>query len=360
MAMSFYVILGVRREASVGDIKRAYRRLARRFHPDINPGDRAAAQRFREIAEAYEVLSDPLRRQAYDAGQTGPAQPADPTFAFAGFDFTDAAEGHRASTFGDLFGDVLRAARVSAERGADLHETIALDFDEAVRGTRRAVRVTRLERCAPCRGRGVLAGAPGPCPVCDGRGEVRGARGHMVFARRCAACGGAGQLTQRTCGACGGEGLGVHSGTVTIDLPAGLADGASVSVPGQGHAGRRGGAAGDLFLTVSVRPHRFFGRVGDDLHLEVPLAVHEAALGARIDVPTLEGPVRLRVPPGTQAGQVFRLPGAGIRSPRTGVAGDLVVTVRLVLPATLDERSKELLRQFGDLNAGNVRADLGV
>jgi molecular chaperone DnaJ len=358
--MSFYVILGVRREASVGDIKRAYRRLARKFHPDINPGDRAAAQRFREIAEAYEVLSDPSRRRAYDAGALDQAGPTAATFEFTGFDFSGDAGREGASTFGDLFGDVLHAVHASSERGADLHETVVLEFDEAIRGTRRVVRVTRLERCGPCRGLGVQPGPAGPCPMCEGRGEVRGVRGHMVFVRRCASCGGSGELKHRTCTACGGEGVGVHGGAVSIDLPPGLADGATVSVPGQGHAGRRGGAPGDLFLTVTVTPHRFFRRHGDDLHVEVPLAVHEAALGARIDVPTLDGVARLRVPPGTQGGQVFRLRGAGITSPRTGVAGDLVVSVRLVLPAALDERSKELLRQFGELNGSNVRADLGV
>lgn len=358
--MDFYVILGVRHEASLDDIKRAYRRLARKFHPDINPGDRAAAQRFREIAEAYEVLSDQGRRQAYDSGRLATVTAVEASFEFQGFDFSRPVEGSRAATFSDLFADALHAAGRAPERGADLHETLGISFEEAVSGGRHTLTLNRLERCAPCRGAGVLEVAPANCPMCEGTGQVRGARGHMLFSRTCQACGGAGQVRHRTCSACGGEGVGVHSGPVTIDLPPGLADGAVASLPGQGHAGRRGGPPGDLRLSIAVAPHRFFRRDGDDVLVEVPIAIHEAALGARIDVPTVDGPARLRIPPGTQGGQVFRLRERGAPSPRTGQRGDLVVTVRLALPRVLDERSKELLRQFGQVNTDNLRADLGV
>lgn len=358
--MDLYVILGVRQEASLEDIRRAYRRLARKFHPDINPGDRAAAQRFREIAEAYEVLGDEIRRRAYDTGRLATAAAADASFEFQGFDFSQPVEGAGAATFTELFADALRAAARGPERGADLHQTVTLSFEEAVLGARQALTLTRLERCAPCAGQGVLGGPPATCGACEGSGQVRGARGHMVFARPCPACGGAGRVTHRTCSACGGEGVGVHTGPLSIDLPAGLDEGAVVSLPGQGHAGRRGGPAGDLRLTIVVAPHRHFRRAGDDVLLEVPIAVHEAALGSRIDVPAVDGAARLRIPPGTQGGQVFRLRERGAVSPRTGHRGDLVVTVRLVLPRVLDERSKELLRRFGELNTENVRADLGV
>ncbi len=357
--MDFYVILGVRQQASLDDIKRAYRRLARKFHPDINPGDGAAARRYREIAQAYEVLGDDVRRRAYDSGRLAATAPAETSFEFQGFDFSRPVEGPPAATFTELFADALRHASQGPERGADLHETTALSFDAALLGGRHGLTLTRLERCAPCRGHGVLSGATSACAVCEGRGQVRGARGHMVFTRPCPACGGSGQVTSRTCAACGGEGVGVHTGPLVVDLPPGLVDGAVLVVPGQGHAGRRGGAAGDLRLTVTVARHRLFRREGDDVHVEVPVAIHEAALGARIEVPAIDGPARLRIPPGTQGGQVFRLRERGAPSPRTGQRGDLVVTVRLALPASLDERSKELLRQFGELNAGNVRANLG-
>jgi molecular chaperone DnaJ len=358
--MNLYVILGVRREATVGDIKRAYRRLARKYHPDVNPGDSVSARLFREITDAYDVLSDARRRQAYDAGVEVSTEVEPSSFEFQGFDFTIEAGGPRASTFSELFADVLAGARLAPEAGPDLHEQVTLAFEDAIRGTRRSITLTRLERCGPCQGHGRLTGPTGPCPACDGSGAVRGAHGHMMFARRCPSCGGNGAVRHRVCDACGGEGVGPRTDTIAVELPAGLTDGALVSVPGQGHAGRRGGPPGDLRVSIAVEPHRFFRRVGDDLHVDVPVAIHEAVLGARIDVPTLEGPARLRVPPGTAAGQMFRLRERGVPSPRTGRRGDLVVTVRLVLPRVVDERSKELLRQFGELHQENVRADLGV
>lgn len=358
--MNLYVILGVRREATVDDIKRAYRRLARKFHPDINPGDRAAAQRFREIADAYNVLVDPDRRRAYDEGDVV-LEVADTSYEFKGFDFSGDSESGRTATFSELFGDAFRApVRLAPERGADLHDTVTLSFEDAIRGTRRSLTLTRLERCGSCHGRGLLPGPPGACPACDGQGVVRGGRGHMVFSRACPLCGGAGAVQYRSCAACGGEGVGVRTDSLAVDLPPGLTDGSVVSVPGHGHAGRRGGPPGDLRLTVAVDAHPYFRRDGDDVFVEVPVAIHEAALGARIDVPSPDGPVRMRIPPGTAGGQSFRLRERGVLSPRTGRRGDLVVNLRLVLPSVIDERSKELLRQFGEHNTENVRASLGV
>jgi molecular chaperone DnaJ len=360
--MNFYVILGLRREATPEEIRRAYRRLARKYHPGVNPGDRAAAEYFRLVTEAYDTLADPERRRLYDV-QKEPATPEVASrFEFAGFDFSVRIDGQQASTFGELFADVLPGAPLPAraERGADLHVAIVLDFEEAARGTERSVTVTRLERCAPCGGRGALGGPEASCRVCDGTGQLRGVRGHMVFSRVCTSCGGSGTVHYRVCAACGGEGVGVHSDVVPVRIPAGVAEGAQFSVGGQGHAGRRGGAPGDLRVSVTVRPHAFFKRSGDDLLVEVPVAVHEAALGARIDVPSLEGPARLRIPPGTQSGQTFRLRERGVSSQRAGRRGDLVVTVRLVLPRVLDDRSRELLHEFGKLNTENVRKELGV
>jgi molecular chaperone DnaJ len=360
--MNFYVLLGVRREATSDEVRRAYRRLARKYHPDLNPGDRVAADHYRRVTEAYETLVDPERRRQYDSAGEEPAPVVESRFEFAGFDFSARAEGTAASTFGELFADVLgrrRASVVQPERGADLHTSVPVSFEEAVRGTDRHLTVTRLERCAPCGGAGFLPGTEASCVMCEGAGEVRGARGHMVFSRVCPGCGGHGLVRRRPCRACGGEGVGVHTDTVRVHVPPGVWDGAQFSVAGEGHAGRAGGPPGDLRITIGVAPHPFYRREGDDLLVEVPVAVHESALGAHLQVPTPDGPVRLRVPSGSQSGQAFRVRGRGLVL-RNGGRGDLVVTLRLVLPAALDERSRELLREFGERNPENVRKDLGV
>ena len=355
--MDFYIVLGLGRDATLADVKRAYRRLARKFHPDINPGDRRAAAQFRQIAEAYETLSDPDRRRRYDT--TGPSakSPARETYGFEGFDFSVTANGAEAPTFGDLFADVFHArgfGQHEPERGADLHQTVAVGFEEALRGGQRVVSVTRHEACRTCHGLGVLNVAETRCVHCQGAGAIKSARGHMVFSKTCAHCGGTGQQRQTRCPHCGGQQTETRTESLTINVPAGLADGARIRVPGKGNAGRNGGEVGDLFITMNVDPHPIFTRRGDDLHLTVPIAIHEAALGAKIEVPSLDGPARLRVPPGTQSGQRFRLRERGVAS-RDGRRGDLVVEVKLVLPRLLDERSKELLREFGRINPADVR-----
>jgi molecular chaperone DnaJ len=359
--MDLYVILGLPRGATLGDIKRAYKRLARRYHPDINPGDRLAAAQFRQIAEAYETLSDPDRRRRYDAGQSV-TPPEAATYGFEGFDFSVSVGGSAASTFGDLFADVLHQRDVrwqeGAERGADLHHTLTVQFEEAMRGGQRQVAVTRQEHCRTCRGAGSLRVQETRCPHCQGSGTVKSARGHMVFSRPCIHCGGSGRQGQSRCPTCGGQQIEMRTEPLTINLPAGLADLARIRVPAKGHVGRRGGDNGDLYITVRVEPHPLFRREGDDLHLTVPIALHEAALGAKIEVPSIDGPVRLRVPPGTQSGQKFRLRERGVPSSRGERRGDLVVEARLVLPKMLDERSKELLREFGKINRDDVRQEL--
>jgi len=360
--MDLYVLLGVEREATLEDIKRAYRRLARRFHPDINPGDRAAEQRFRQIAEAYETLSDPDRRRRYDtAGRsTISAEPA--SFGFDGFDFSVSVGGPTAPTFGDLFADVLHrryeAGSGQPERGADLHHTISLSFDEAMRGGAQEITVTRHEHCRMCRGLGWLPAMERRCGQCEGSGIVKSARGHMVFSKPCARCGGTGVQSDTRCTVCAGRQVDMRTETLTVSVPAGLDDGARIRIAGRGHAGPNGGEPGDLFVTVRVSPHPVFRRDGDDLYLVIPVSVHEAALGAKIVVPSLEGHTRVRVPPGTQSGQRFRLRERGVPSARGGQRGDLVVEVRIVLPKLLDERSKELLREFGRINSADVRSEL--
>ncbi|HJZ71179.1 MAG TPA: J domain-containing protein [Vicinamibacterales bacterium] len=359
--MDFYIVLGLERGATLNDIKRAYKRLARKHHPDINPGDRLAEQKFRQIAEAYETLSDPDRRHRYDTTGVRTGEPDAPTFGFEGFDFTVSVEGNDAPTFGDLFAEVFAqrgTGHGSAEpvRGVDLHQTVTLEFEDAIAGGQRSTTILRQERCRMCHGSGSLSVNETQCRHCHGAGVVKSARGHMVFSKPCAHCGGAGALRQMVCPACGGQQVEMRTESLTINIPPGLADGARMRVAGKGHVGRNGGANGDLYIDVQVRPHPLFTREGDDLHLAVPIAVHEAALGAKIEVPSLDGPARLRVPPGTQSGQRFRIRERGVL--RDGRRGDLVVEVRLVLPRLLDERSKELLREFGRINADDVRRTL--
>jgi len=359
--MDLYVVLGLRHGATESEIKRAYRRLARRFHPDINPGDGAAGARFRQILEAYETLIDPVRRSRYDSGADPVERGQRQTSGFEGFDFSTRGVDHSA-TFGDLFAEVLTdrgAQRPAPERGADLHHSVKLSFEEAFVGTTRPVTVTRRETCRGCAGSGRTRMSPGPCHLCQGSGATRSVRGHMVFSRSCAACGGSGRQRPRPCEPCAGTGQETRSETVEVRMPAGVSDGDRVRVAAKGNAGIRGGAPGDLYITAHVAPHPLFRREGDDLHIVLPIAVHEAALGARIDVPAPEGSARLRVPPGTQSGQRFRLRDRGATSMRDGRRGDFVIEVRVMLPKLLDERSKELLREFGKINGENVREQLG-
>ena len=359
--MDLYVVLGIGHGATESEIKRAYRRLARRFHPDINPGDRVAEDRFRQILEAYETLIDPDRRVRYDTGSSGEEPGGPRASGFEGFDFSVRGADHSA-TFGDLFADVLTdrgGKRPAPERGADLHQDVRLSFEQAFSGTQQMVTVTRRETCRTCAGSARTRTTPGVCHVCQGSGAVRSVRGHMVFSRSCPACGGSGQQRPRPCDACSGTGQETRSETVQVRIPAGIAGGDRVRVAGKGNAGLRGGPPGDLYIAVHVAPHATFRREGDDLHMVLPIAIHEAALGARIEIPTPDGTARLRVPPGTQSGQRFRLRERGAASPRDGRRGDLVVEARLMLPRLLDERSKELLREFGRINGEAVRDDLG-
>jgi molecular chaperone DnaJ len=354
--MDLYVVLGVQHGASESEIKRAYRRLARRFHPDINPGDRAAEERFRQILEAYETLVDPSRRSRYDAGhhvEPGTRRRSE----FEGFDFSARGADYSA-TFGDLVAEVLSergARRPQPQHGADLHQEVQLAFDEAFSGADRTVSISRRETCRTCQGSGLTRMTVGTCSVCQGSGGLRTVRGHMVFSRSCTACGGTGQQRPRPCETCTGSGQEPRAETVTVRIPAGVSDGVRVRVAGKGNAGERGGPPGDLYVTVRVAPHPVYHRDGDDIHMTVPIAVHEAALGARIEIAAPDGPARLRVPPGTQSGQRFRLRERGAHSIRGGVRGDLVAEVRLMLPRVLDERSKDLLREFGRINGENVR-----
>jgi molecular chaperone DnaJ len=356
--MDLYAVLDLTSAATPADIERAYLRLARRYHPGINPGDRLGAVRYRQVQEAYEVLGDPARRQQYDQGHRRSA-PAGAVIAFEGFDFSAAAQGAQAATFSELFADVFQdAARraIDQERGTSIELTMQVTFEEAMRGGTVPVSVVRQDRCPACNGAGAVALTPSVCHHCDGQGATRWARGHMTFTKPCEPCGGTGQLTRMSCRTCGGNGVQARSEVVTVTVPSGVDSQTRLVVPGRGHAGPHGGPAGDLYVTIDVAPHPVFRREGRDLHVKVPVAIHEAALGARIDVPSLSGPVKTRVPAGTAGGTRLRIRGQGVPSPEG--AGDLIVEIQLVLPPVQDERSKALLREFGRLNPVDVRAHL--
>jgi molecular chaperone DnaJ len=361
--VDYYVILGLEPGASPAEIKRAYRRLARRYHPGINPGDRAAESMFDRISEAYDTLNDPERRRQYDAagGRSSDAAPSAP-FEFSGFDFSFTAQGADAATFSELFAEVLHPATIEPDErapGADIHAVLTLSFDESIRGVERQVLVTRQVECSVCAGRGRIRTREGRCPHCQATGKLRWARGHMVFAKSCPACQGTGSQRDMRCEACSGRGRAVRSEAVSVVVPPGTADGARLRVLEKGHAGYRDGRSGHLYIDIHVQPHPLLRREGDDLLIVVPIAVHEAMLGARISVPTLEGHVSLRVPPGTQAGQRFRISGRGAPGV-SGQRGDLVVEAKIVLPTSVDERSRELMREFARLNSEDVRRDLHV
>lgn len=358
--MDYYAVLGLDRAVSAADIRRAYRRLSRRYHPGINPGDRAAEVMFQRISEAYETLIDPERRRQYDAGHRAAPSSDGGSFQFAGFDFTAAAHGTQAATFSELFAEALQPPSREngrAEVGADIHAALTVGFADAVRGVERQVVVTRQVSCAACEGSGLVRTPEGRCAHCQATGKVRWARGHMVFSKPCAACGGTGRQRFARCAVCAGHGRGVRSEAVPIGVPAGVVEGTRLRIAGRGHAGRQGGRTGDLYVEIHVQPHPVLRREGNNLVMTVPVAVHEAVLGARVDVPTLDGDLKLRIPPGTQAGQRFRVSGRGVPAPH-GERGDLLVEVKLVLPPVADERSKELMREFGRINSRDVRNDL--
>ncbi len=353
--MDFYVVLGVRRGASDDDIRRAYKRLARQFHPDINPGDHAAAARFRDIAVAYETLADAVRRQRYDQGEL--TRPIVASAGFTGFDFSPRGDETSSPTLVELFPGVFAPPRDDRpSRGADVHVDVTVSLEEVAAGVHRSVTVQRQATCPQCAGRGIAHAAPAACAACQGAGATQAMRGHMTFAVPCGRCGGTGVRAVAPCQDCNGHGVVGRTDLAVVEVPAGISDGAVLRVEGFGHAGRAGGAPGDVQVRITVAAHPLYRRDGCDIFVEVPVAVHEAALGARIVLPALDGgQLRLRVPPGTQSGHRFRLRDRGLPSGRGDRYGDLVAEVRVMLPAVLDERSKSLLREFGALQRDSVR-----
>jgi len=356
--IDLYQVLGVRRTASVAEIRRAYQKAARQLHPDLNPGDPVAEQRFRLVSEAFEVLVDPQRRAAYDRGESPVAESAVPEVGFEGFDFSAEVRVGGAG-FQDIFADVLRppaeAARERAHKGEDLEQSVRVTFDELFAPIRRRLHVVRLDRCSACGGAGARAIGPVPCPDCEGTGQVRSLRGRMIFSRRCANCGGTGSLRARECDRCVGEGRVMQSDWMEVELPAGVDDGARIRIPGAGNAGLRGGPPGDFVVVVHVEAHPLYRRDGEDLFCEVPITITEAALGGHVEVQTPEGTVVIEVPAGTQTGQRFRLRKRGLPRPREGGRGDLYVEARVWVPRVRDDHSRELLREFARLNPESPR-----
>jgi molecular chaperone DnaJ len=359
--MDLYEALGVGRSASTAEVRRAYQKLARQLHPDLNPGDPVAAERFRGVLRAFEVLSDPQRRAQYDRGEAVPVAAPAPEVGFEGFDFS--AEMHVGRLdFREILEGVLSPAAVpeGATRGEDLEEVARISFRESFEGTRRQLNVVRFDRCPECDGAGEVDIGHRACPACQGSGQVRASRGRMLFTRRCRECAGSGNLGHHRCGRCSGEGRVMHGDRLEITIPPGAGDGTRLRLAGAGNGGRRGGPPGDFVLRVQVEPHPFFHRAGNDLTCEVPVAMTEAALGAHVTVPTPDGTVNIEIPAGTQNGQRFRLRKRGLPLLTNGGKGrgDLWVEVKVVMPAVGDDASRELLSEFARRNPQDVRHDL--
>lgn len=355
-----YIILEVGRAATVADIKKAFRRLARRFHPDVNPGDRSAEERFKGITEAYEVLSHPEKRHFYDENgfytegvteQTGKSAWG---FTFQGFDFSGSAKSPLSEVFGQYFSR--QKAPRSPERGLDLEFQTSISFADSIRGVKTRISVHRRRACPACTGPvGSASRTEVGCTACDGTGTIARMKGRLQFTGSCEECEGTGRI-QRGCLECNGDGRVARTDNLDIEIPAGVGAASRVRFAGEGDAGRYGGPAGDLYVITNVAPHSFFGRIGEHVQCTLPISFAEAALGSKVEVPTVDGSAVVRIPPGTQNGQVFRMRGKGAPSLlRPGTRGDQLVEVRVVVPRIADERSKEILREFARLNSDDLR-----
>ena len=378
----YYELLGVPRKASAKELRAAYRKLARKYHPDLNPGDKSSEEKFKQIQEAYDTLSDTKKRQMYDqfgfnvpgqgsapgASYGGGVSPEDIHFDFGGFDFGGGGGPGSGSAgggagFRDLFSQFFRgasAAQTSNERqpGDDLEYQIDITFAEAMRGTVKKLSFTRLDVCNVCHGTGAAPGDEKVCPTCGGSGQVTQTSGKMRFQITCSRCGGTGKL-RTVCRNCGGEGRVARMETLDVRIPPGAQTGSRVRVAGRGNAGLHGGPPGDLYIVMRVEPHPFFERRGDDLFTVVPITVPEASLGAKVEVPTIDGRAQVRIPPGTNSGKKLRLREKGAPSARhSGKRGDQIVEVQVVVPKPEDERVRNLLKELGKIDPEDPRAEI--
>jgi len=379
----YYELLGVPRKATAKELRAAYRKLARKYHPDLNPGDKSAEEKFKQIQEAYDTLSDTKKRQMYDqfgfnvpgqgggapgAGHGGGVSPEDIHFDFGGFDFgggagQGAGSAGGGASFRDLFSQFFRgasAAQTSDERqpGDDLEYQIDITFAEAMRGTVKKLSFTRLDVCNVCHGTGVAPGDEKVCPTCGGSGQVTQTSGKMRFQITCSRCGGSGKL-RTVCRNCGGEGRVARMETLDVRIPPGAQTGSRVRVAGRGNAGLHGGPPGDLYIVMRVEPHPFFERRGDDLFTVVPITVPEASLGAKVEVPTIDGRAQVRIPPGTNSGKKLRLREKGAPSARhSGKRGDQIVEVQVVVPKPEDERVRNLLKELSKIDPEDPRREI--
>ncbi len=349
----YYEVLGVNRDAGDDEIKKAYRKLAMKYHPDRNPDNKEAEEKFKEAKEAYEMLSDPQKKAAYDRyGHAGvdPSMGAGP--GAQGFDgFADAF----GDIFGDLFGGGGRGGRSNVYRGADLRYNLEITLEEAARGAEKTIRIPTVEECGTCHGSGAKPGThPKPCPTCQGHGQVRVQQGFFSIQQTCPKCHGSGKIIPDPCRDCGGAGRTKKQKTLEVKIPAGIDDGMRLRHAGHGEPGLNGGPPGDLYVEIHIRKHAVFERDHDDLHCEMPISITTAALGGEIEIPTLEGMARLKIPAETQSGKVFRLRGKGIKNVRSHVHGDLMCHVVVETPVNLTERQKELLREFEESASGNA------
>jgi len=353
----YYTTLGVNRDASEGDIKKSYRKLAMKHHPDRNPDDKASEEKFKEAKEAYEILTDARKRAAYDQfGHAG----VNPSAGFGAAGARGGQEGFGgfADAFGDIFGEIFggqagagRGRGAGVYRGADLRYNLELSLEEVARGTEAKIRIPTLEPCETCHGSGAKPGTqPKTCPTCNGQGQVRVSQGFFSIQQTCPHCHGTGKIIPEPCATCNGAGRIKKHKTLSVKIPEGVDQDDRIRLTGEGEAGLNGGPPGDLYVVVSLKAHPVFQRENSDLHCEMPISFASAALGGEIEIPTLDGHAKIKIPAETQSGQVFRLRNKGIKGVRSSVHGDLYCHVAIETPVKLTGRQKELLREFESIN----------